>query len=90
MLTGVVWGGFVTLPPLLALSIAVEGPAPMIASLSSIQPSGVADLADIIYVSAWLSVTIGSSRLAQFSSATVIPFALLVAVVGPLLSTLVL
>jgi hypothetical protein len=49
----------------------------MIASFSSIQPLGVADLAYIIYVSAWLSVTIGS-------------FALLVAVVGPFLSTLVL
>jgi O-acetylserine/cysteine efflux transporter len=74
----------------LALSIAVEGPVPMIACLSSIQPSGVADLAYIIYVSTWFGVTIWSSLLARYSTATVTPFARLVAVVGPFLSTLVL
>ena len=82
MPAGVVWGCFVTLLPLLALSIAVEGPVLMIAYLSSIQPSGVADLAYIIFVSTRVGFTLWISLLPRYSTATVTPFALLVAIVG--------
>lgn len=71
MLALIVWGSFATLPPLLILSLILEGPA-----------QAVAALAYIVYISTWVGFTIWSTLLSRYATATVTPFALLVPVFG--------
>ena len=90
MLALIVWGSFATLPPLLALSLILEGPAQAIAALTNIKWITVAALAYIVYISTWVGFTIWGTLLSRYPTATVTPFALLVPVFGMFSSTLIL
>lgn len=88
MLALVIWGSFSTLPPLLVLSLILEGPAEITASLAGMTLPGVAALGYIVYISTWIGFTIWNSLLSKYSAATVTPFALLVPIFGLLSSAL--
>lgn len=88
MLALVVWGSISTLPPLLILSLILEGPALILPALTSISLPGVAALGYIVYMSTWVGFTIWSGLLSKYPAATVTPFALMVPIFGMLSSAL--
>ncbi len=88
MLALVVWGSISTLPPLLILSLILEGTALILPALTSISLPGVAALGYIVYMSTWIGFTIWSGLLSKYPAATVTPFALMVPIFGMLSSAL--
>ena len=88
MLALVVWGSISTLPPLLILSLILEGTALILPALTSISLSGVAALGYIVYMSTWIGFTIWSGLLSKYPAATVTPFALMMPIFGMLSSAL--
>ncbi|NNJ67525.1 MAG: EamA family transporter [Boseongicola sp.] len=90
MLALIVWGSLATLPPLLILSLILEGPDQALAALNDIKWITVAALAYIVYISTWVGFTIWSTLLSRYPTAAVTPFALLVPVFGMFSSALVL
>jgi O-acetylserine/cysteine efflux transporter len=90
MLALIVWGSFATLPPLLVLSLVLEGPAQALAALTGMKWITFAALAYIVYISTWIGFTIWSTLLSRYPTATVTPFALLVPIFGMLSSALAL
>lgn len=90
MLALVVWGSLVAIPPLLVLSLVIEGPARIVHSLVNLHWIPVASVAYQAYLSTLLGYGMWSWLLSRYSAATVAPLTLLVPVVGMASSALVL
>lgn len=78
----VVWGGLVPPVPLLAVSLAVEGPARIATALSDVSWIGVGAIAYIVYPTTFYGFSVWSKLLNTYPASTVAPFALLVPVFG--------
>ena len=89
MLALMVWGSFATTPPLLILSLIVEGPGAL-ATLAHPSWSALASIAFQAYPTTLLAFGLWSRLLTRYKAATVTPFALLVPVAGILSTHLVL
>ena len=89
MLALMVWGSLATTPPLLALSLIVEGPA---AFAALVHPSwtAIGSVAFQAYPTTLLAFGLWNRLLTRYPAATVTPFALLVPVAGILSTHLVL
>lgn len=77
-----VWASLVPPLPLLALSLAFEGPAEVGDALTGIDPAGTAALLFVVGPSTLLGFGIWLTMLKRHSAASVTPFALLVPVFG--------
>ncbi len=86
----VVWGSLSTVPPLVVLSLIIEGPDLILTALSDIRLVSIAALAYIVYGSTWIGFSLWSFLLGRYPTATVTPFALLVPVFGMFSSALIL
>ncbi|HET6827031.1 MAG TPA: EamA family transporter [Ramlibacter sp.] len=86
----VVWGSLVAFGPLLLLSLALEGPARVLSSLSQLSLAGLGSIAYLVYPTTLLGFGIWSWLLKRHPAATVAPFTLLVPVVGFTSATLLL
>jgi O-acetylserine/cysteine efflux transporter len=86
----VVWGSAIAVPPLLALSLAVEGPGAILAGLRGLSLALLAALAYIVGVSTILAFSLWARLLHRHRPSTVAPFTLLVPVAGILGSVLIL
>ncbi len=86
----VVWGSAIAVPPLLALSLAVEGTARIAAALRGLSLGLAAALAYIVVVSTVLAFSLWARLLHRHPPSTVAPFTLLVPVAGFLGSVLIL
>ncbi|WP_342108912.1 EamA family transporter [Methylobacterium sp. SI9] len=89
MLALMVWGSLATTPPLLALSLIVEGPAAL-APLLHPTWAAIGSVAFQAYPTTLLAFAIWNRLLTRYPAATVTPFALLVPVAGILSTHLVL
>lgn len=78
----VIWGGLVATPPLVILSLLVEGPAAITESVSHISLIGYASLAYIVYISTHLGFSLWAWLLRQYNASVVAPFTLLVPIFG--------
>lgn len=86
----VAWGGLVVPLPMLAASLAFEGPAMIWHSLTHLSRHGILSVAFIVYVSTGVGFSLWNWLLARHPAASVAPFALFVPVAGLLSSALVL
>ena len=89
MLSFVVWGSLVPILPLFALSLVVEGPTAIIASMTGIGVRTILVIAFNGYAATILGFGLWSYLLARYPASLIAPFSLLVPVAG-IASTIVL
>lgn len=90
MVSLVVWGSFVAWPPLLLLSLLVEGPEKIIYSFKHLSWTSVGALAYLTYLSTLFGFGLWSWLLHHLPLSKVAPFTMLVPIVAMLTSTLIL
>jgi O-acetylserine/cysteine efflux transporter len=78
----VVWGSAVAMPPLLAVSLAVEGTGAIMASLRGLTLGSAAAIGYIVVLSTIVGYSLWARLLHRHPPSTVAPFTLLVPVVG--------
>ncbi|MET3897819.1 O-acetylserine/cysteine efflux transporter [Devosia sp. UYZn731] len=89
MLSFVVWGSLVPILPLFALSLVVEGPTVIVASMTGIGMRTILVIAFNGYAATILGFGLWSYLLARYPASLIAPFSLLVPVAG-IASTIVL
>ena len=89
MLSFVVWGSLVPILPLFALSLVVEGPAAITASMTGISLRTILVIAFNGYAATILGFGLWSYLLARYPAGLIAPFSLLVPVAG-IASTIIL
>ncbi len=90
MIALVVWGSFVASFPMLIVSLLFEGPQAISLNFEHLTWLGTTSLAYIVYISTWVGYGVWNWLLSRYPVGTVVPFTLLVPVVGILTSVLVL
>lgn len=88
MMALVVWGSFAACLPMLLLSFIFDGPQRIIETYHHITWVGVSSTLYITYISTWVGYGVWNSLIGRYSVSTVVPFALLVPIVGMLSSVL--
>jgi O-acetylserine/cysteine efflux transporter len=88
MVSLVVWGSFVSFPPLLALSLLVEGQERIVYTLHHFSWVAVISLIYIVYMSTWVGYGVWNWLLSRYPVTNVVPFTLLVPIFAMLGSTL--
>lgn len=83
----VVWGSLVALPPMIVLSLVLEGPSRILASFRETSLSSVGALLYLVYLSTHFGYSAWGYLLNKYPTATIVPFTLLVPVFGFLSST---
>lgn len=86
----VVWGSLAAAGPMLALSLALEGPARIAGSLSLLRWDTVAAIAYLVYCSTLLGFAVWNWLLSRYPAASVAPLTLMVPLFGMGSSSLVL
>jgi O-acetylserine/cysteine efflux transporter len=84
-----IWASLVPPLPMLALSLATEGPAPF-ATIAALSLQGWLAVAYVAFISTVLGFSIWGALLSRHPAATITPFALLIPVVGLSVAALVL
>ncbi|HRD70952.1 MAG TPA: EamA family transporter [Legionella sp.] len=85
----IAWGSFVACLPMFVLALIFEGPASFIASYQHITMKGMSSLFYIVYISTWVGYGVWNWLLSRYPVGVIVPFSLLVPVVGILSSILV-
>lgn len=88
MMALVVWGSFVAWFPLLILSLVIEGPNAIIASLQHLTWKSTSSLFYIVYISTWVGYGVWNWLVSRYPVSLIVPFTLLIPVVGVLGSVL--
>lgn len=78
----VVWGSFVASFPLLICSLIFEGPYRIIHSLHHMTTLGLVSIIYIVYISTWVGYGVWNWLLNHYPVGTIVPFTLLVPIVG--------
>ncbi len=90
MIALVIWGSFVAFVPMLILALFVEGQDKLIYSYQHLTRLGISSLFYIVYVSTWVGYGVWNWLLSRYAISAIVPFTLLVPVVGVLSSVLIL
>lgn len=83
----VVWGNLVALPLMGVTSFLMEGPAVIYSSILNISWTGITAIAYVVYFSTHLGYGIWGYLLKTYPTSTIVPFTLLIPVVGFLSSS---
>ncbi len=86
----IVWGSFVACFPMFLLSLLFEGPQQLVTSYHQLTWKGIGSLLYIVYASTWVGYGIWNWLLGRYPVGMIVPFTLLVPVVGMLGSILLL
>lgn len=86
----VVWGSFVSSGPMLLCALIFEGPSSFVYTYEHLSWRGLGALLYIVYASTWIGYGLWNWLISRYPVSTVVPFTLLVPVVGILSSALVL
>lgn len=86
----VVWGSFVAIIPMFILSLLFEGPQSMVYTYHHLTWRGITALAYIVYGASWIGYGVWSFLLSRYPVNTIVPFTLLVPIVGVAAAILVL
>lgn len=86
----ITWGAFMATPPMFLLSLIVEGPAKIMQSYHQISVLGMSSVMYIVYLSTWIGYGTWSWLLSRHSVSVIVPFTLLVPIVGMLSASLIL
>lgn len=84
----IVWSSFVACVPMFLLSLIFEGPSSFVATYQHITMKGITSLLYTVYISTWIGYGIWNWLVARHPVSTVVPYTLLVPVVGMLSSVL--
>lgn len=90
MISVVVWGSFIACIPMLILCLLLEGPASIVATYHHISWLGLGSLFYIVYASTWVGYGVWNWLISRYPVGMVVPYTLLVPVVGVLSSIVVL
>lgn len=90
MMSLVVWGSLVAAFPMLLLALVIEGPGSIVYSWNHLSTKGLTSLCYIVYVSTWIGYGVWNWLLSRYPVGTIVPFSLLVPVVGVISSVLIL
>jgi len=86
----VIWGSFIAWPPLLALSLIVDGPAPIVLSLHHLSWQGVGSILYLTYLSTLFGFGSWNFLLKHYPLQIVAPLTLLVPIIAVINSVAVL
>lgn len=89
MISVIVWGSFVACFPMFLFALLVEGPGSFLFTFEHITWRGAGALFYIVYVSTWIGYGVWNWLISRYPVGIVVPFTLLVPVVGILSSVLV-
>lgn len=87
-MAAVIWGSFVAFWPMFVLSLIFEGPHQIIESYHRLSFRGLGSLMYIVFISTWIGYGLWNRLLSLYSVGTVVPFTLLIPVVGILSSVI--
>jgi O-acetylserine/cysteine efflux transporter len=90
MISFVIWGCFVASIPMLILALIFEGPASMMESYHHMTWLGITSILYTVCLSTWVGYGVWNWLISRYPVAMVVPFTLLVPVVGVLTSIFVL
>lgn len=90
MMALVVWGSFVAAVPMDLLSLLIEGPKSMIACYLHVSWHGIVAVLYIVYASTWIGYGVWNWLLSRYPVGMVVPYTLLVPIVGLTSSILIL
>lgn len=90
MMSLIVWGCFVASIPLFLLSLIIEGPSSMINSYHHMTWVGVSGLFYTVCISTWVGYGAWNSLIRRYPIGTIVPFTLLIPIVGIIGSILIL
>lgn len=90
MMALVVWGSFVACFPLLIATLLFDGPKTLLFGLRHLSWLGTFSVLYIVYASTWVGYGLWNWLLSRYPVSTVVPFTLLVPVIGLLSSVIVL
>ncbi|MCH9756664.1 MAG: EamA family transporter [Gammaproteobacteria bacterium] len=85
----VVWSSFLAVPPLFLASYIVDGPTAIFTSLHALPWRGFLSVFYIAYLSTWVGYGLWAWLLSVYTVGMVVPFTLLVPVVGMLASSFI-
>jgi O-acetylserine/cysteine efflux transporter len=86
MIAVVIWGSFIASPPMFILTFLFEGKTLITQSIHQISLSSLLALFYIVYVSTWVGYGLWNWLLSKHPVSTIVPFTLLVPIVGMLSS----
>lgn len=90
MISLVVWGSFVAIIPMLMVTLTFEGTTSIINSYNHLTWRGLSSLAYIVYISTWVGYGVWNWLISRYPVSIIVPFTLLVPVVGILSSVIIL
>jgi O-acetylserine/cysteine efflux transporter len=85
----IVWASLLAFPPLFVASYFIEGPTALLTALHALSWRGTLSVFYIAYISTWLGYGLWVWLLSIYSVGMVVPFTLLIPVVGLFLSSFV-
>ncbi len=86
----VIWGSFVAFFPMLLLSLIFEGSGSIMNTYHHLTWKGASSVMYIVYASTWIGYGVWNWVLSRYPVGTIVPFTLLVPIVGILSSVLIL
>lgn len=89
MMALVVWGSFFASIPMVFLALFIEGPTSIIASYHRLSRVGFSALLYTVYASTWIGYGVWNWLLSRYPIGTIVPFTLLVPVVGIISSVII-
>lgn len=90
MISMVVWGCFVACIPMILLSLIFEGPSRIVESYHHLTWVGFSSLLYMVYISTWVGYGIWNWLLSRYPVSVIVPFTLLVPIVGMMSSVFIL
>lgn len=90
MLSLIVWGSVIALPPFVLLSVVVEGVQSISSSFHHISLLSALSVIYIVYASTWFGYGVWNWLMSQYPVTSIAPFTLLIPIVGMISSSLVL
>ncbi|MBA2709772.1 MAG: EamA family transporter [Tatlockia sp.] len=90
MIALVVWGSFIASLPMIFLALLFEGTESIRSNIQQLSWLGLSSVLYIVYISTWIGYGVWNWLLSRHSVGTVVPFTLLVPVVGILSSVIIL
>ncbi|HAU1183321.1 TPA: EamA family transporter [Legionella pneumophila] len=86
----IVWSSFVACLPMFILSLVFEGPESFVAAYEHMTWKGILSVLYIVYISTWVGYGVWNWLISRYPVGMVVPFTLLVPVVGILSSVFIL
>ncbi|ASQ45942.1 EamA family transporter [Legionella clemsonensis] len=90
MIALVVWGSFVAIIPMFLITLTFEGATSVINTYNHLTWRGLSSLAYIVYISTWVGYGVWNWLVSRYPVSMIVPFTLLVPVVGILSSVIIL